>query len=698
MNNAPFQPLHLSVAQRETLAALAGCILDGAPDSGETMSTLAVRCDARVRSLPQHRLVMLAQALDVLGGRAAVFQAIGRLSRFASLTPAQQTRCFASWGASAIPQLRSAHQAIRKLVMVVHYSHPTVSAAIGYDGPLHQRAPLVAWEGPLPGEPNAHEPTARGHRELPGIIAPDPTPSGVVLGHMLERDLHRSADVVVIGSGAGGAVTAALMAEAGYEVVLLEAGSYLTRSDFTEDEAQLTEQLYADGALRTTDDGAVAMLQGATVGGSTVVNWMIMLRTPEFVLQEWARDHGVYGMLPADMAPVFDRVEHDVKARVVPDDAHSPNNRLILDGARALGWRASSAKINADQCVRCGYCGQGCRHNAKQSTLLTYIPRALRAGAMLYADARATRVEILERDTGAPTPPRKRVTALVGGGRNGRPVRTLTIDAPLVVLAGGAVETPALLQRSALGGGGVGEWLRLHPTTAVTGVYDRDIVSSSGISLSTMCDEFIQWDNSDYGFWIECPPMHPSFSAAALPSFGQPHAARMRSSKQLGVLIALTRDGAERSHSSGRVRVDRAGRTQISYRLSIQDQRRVRASLVAAAKIHLAAGATAIQTMHSEPVTISSERDWLQLDSASLAPNRIALFSAHVNGTCRMGVDPQRSGATPDGERHGVRGLYISDGSLLPTALGVNPQETIMAVATVLAERMAIRHAGLTRA
>jgi len=698
VNNAPPSTPNLSDAHRATLAALSRCILNGAPPSGETPNELAVRCDARVRALPPHRLAMLAQALDALGGRTAVFQAIGRLSRFASLSLAQQTRCFASWGESALPALRSAHQAIRQLVMVVHYSHPAVTAAIGYDGPLHLRSPRGDWEGPLPGTPSAHEPVARGRKELPGLIAPDPTPQGVVLAHTIERDVHRSADVVVIGSGAGGAVTAALLAEAGFDVVVLEAGSYLTRSDFNEDEAQLTERLYADGALRSTTDGSVAMLQGATVGGSTVVNWMIMLRTPDYVLHEWARDHGVYGMTPADMAPVFDRVERDVHARLVPDDAHSPNNRLILDGARALGWRASSAKINADQCVRCGFCGQGCRHNAKQSTLITYIPRALRAGATLYADARATRIDVLERETGAPTPPRKRVTAQIGSWRDGRPTRTLTIDAPLVVLAGGAVETPALLQRSALGGGGVGEWLRLHPTTAVTALYDRDIVSSSGISLSTMCDEFIQWENSDYGFWIECPPMQPSFAAAALPSFGLAHAARMRASKQLGVLIALTRDGAERGHSSGRVCVDRAGRTQISYRLSHQDQRRVRASLVAASKIHLAAGSTSIQTMHSEPLTISSERDLLQLDSASLAPNRIALFSAHVNGTCRMGVNPQRSGATPDGERHGVRGLYITDGSLLPTSLGVNPQETIMAVATVLAERMATRHAGLTRA
>ena len=160
---------------------------------------------------------------------------------------------------------------------------------------------------------------------------------------------------------------------------------------------------------------------------------------------------------------------------------------------------------------------------------------------------RVTTITPLERDTGQGTPPLKRVTARVGVRGDVRP-RTLVIDAPLVVVAAGAIETPALLQRSGMGGGGVGEWLRLHPTTAITGVYPNDILSNTGIPLSSMCDEFIRWNNSDYGFWIETPPMHPSFMAAALPAFGTSHAARMRHFRQLGVLIALTRDGADHAH------------------------------------------------------------------------------------------------------------------------------------------------------
>ena len=623
--------------------------------------------------------------------------AIGIPRRFADLAPAVQSRCFAAWGDSVIAPLRSAHQAVRRLVVAVHYARPEVSAAIGYAGPLHLRSPQVEWEGPLPGTQNDDEPVARGRVVLPTVIAADPLPRGVVPGFTLEGDLHRRADAVVIGTGAGGAVTAARLAEAGYEVVMVESGSYVTRTDFTEDEPTLNERLYAEGGLRTTDDLSFALLQGHVAGGSTTVNWMIMLRTPGYVLEEWAREHGVYGMKPSEMAPVFERIEREVHARDVPDDAHSPNNRIVLDGARALGWRATTARINADRCVRCGCCGLGCRHNAKQSTLLTYVPRALTAGATLYTDAHVTRIEVRERDTNQGTPPLKRVHVEVDCHRSGRPPQTLTIDAPLVVIAGGAIETPALLQRSALGGGGVGHWLRLHPTTAVMGRYDHDILTNTGISLSTMCDEFIRWEDSDYGFWIECPPMHPSFAAAAMPGFGAAHAARMRAFGQTGYLIALTRDGAERQQSNGRVTVDRSGRTSIQYRLGHEDQRRVRASLAAAARLHLASGAREATTMHSSPVVVRSERDLPLLASASLAPNRLAMFTAHVNGTCRMGVDPARSGATPEGERHGVRGLYISDGSLLPTSLGVNPQETIMAVATVLAERMATRHAGITR-
>ena len=688
---------HFTSSQRRTLAALARCIIDHAPPSGDSLAELVARCEARIAPLPPHRRALVAQAVRVLGSRVATFIAIKRLTPFDALLPDAQARCFHAHGSSSLAPLRSAHQAIRKLVLAVHYANPTVTAAIGYAGPLQARAVQATWEGPLAGDQRDDEPVARGRITLPNIIAHDALPSNVITGAHLLRDTHLVADVVVIGTGAGGAVTAARMAEAGFKVVMLERGEYLTRADFTEHEGPLNERLYADGALRTTDDGAFALVQGQAVGGSSLVNWMIMLRTPDHVLDEWAQHSGVYGMSPREMSPIFDNIERDVHARVVPDDAHSPNNRLILDGANALGWRARAATINASNCVRCGFCGLGCRHDAKQSVLLTYIPRAFAAGATLYADAQVTRIELRERDGGQGTPPLKRVHARVAACDERAP-RALTIDAPIVVVAAGAIETPALLQRSNMGGGGVGKWLRLHPTTALIGVYNHDILVNSGIPLSSVCDEFSHWNGSDYGFWMHCPPMHPSFAAAALPGFGAEHASMMRNFRKLGVIVALTRDGADRTLSNGSVTTDRRGRVSIQYALGDEERRRVRAAQHAAAQLHLANGASEVVSMHATPVRMRSHADLAALATAPLGANRIAMFSAHVNGTCRMGVDPSTSGATSDGERHGVRGLYIADGSLLPTSLGVNPQETIMAVASVIAERMAMTHAGLTRA
>jgi len=700
------QPRQLSDADRATLAILASPLLAGAPDTGESREALAQRCDARLTRLPLDRRRALSQAIGLCGSRVGVLLALGTPSRFAALSPAQQAACVQGWIDSPIPLVRAAIQTIRKLVLSVHYAHPEAVQGTGFAGPLHTRSPGVAWEGPLPERAtdpasdaesagdDGRQAVARGSsrplRVLPDVGAPD----GVIVPTAVTAPVARRADAVVIGSGAGGAVAAARLAEAGLEVVILESGAWFAPAEFTGDEPALMDRLYADGALRTTDDGSVALIQGDAVGGSTLVNWMIMLRTPPWVLEQWAMESGVEGMLPAEMAPVFDRIEREVHAGIVPEEAHSANNRIVLDGARALGWRVQGARINARHCLRCGECGIGCRHEAKQSTTLTFLPRALAAGARLYSSARVERIERRERDQGSArqgTPPLKRVHATVNG-------QAVTIDAPLVVVAGGAIGTPVLLQRSGLGGGGVGSWLRLHPTTGVMGFYEREIVSSTGIPLTTMCNEFIRWQDTDYGFWIETPPMLPSFTAAAMPGFGAAHARQMARFNQLGVLVGLTRDGAERDRSSGRVRVSRNGAVSIRYRLTVEDERRVQASLAAMARLHFANGARAVETMHGTPRTIRRPEEADQLATLSVAPNRMALFSAHVNGTCRLGTDPDRSGATPDGERHGVRGLYISDGSVLPTALGVNPQETIMAVSTVLSERMVSRHRGVTGA
>jgi choline dehydrogenase-like flavoprotein len=408
-------------------------------------------------------------------------------------------------------------------------------------------------------------------------------------------------------------------------------------------------------------------------------------------LEEWRRRFGIGGLGAGELAPSFARIEREVHAARVPDDAHSPSNRVILDGARRLGWRVRSASINARGCVRAGTCSLGCRYGAKQDGLATYLPRAFAGGARLYANARVERVEQVERSTAGVRHPMKRVRAMVHDADTGAPRATLVVDARVVVLAAGAVGTPAILQRSALGGGGVGRYLRLHPTTCVMGEYERETYPFGGIPLSAICDEFLATGVNGYGFWIECPALGSTLAAAATSGFGAQHRADMRRLDHTAPLISLVRDGADTGTSNGEVTLDRSGRTRVRYRLGPSDRQNLEASLVAAARLHFASGAMEVRTLHTTPLRLRSEGELAALRAARYGANDIALFSAHVNGTCRMGTNPAISGTTPEGERHGVRGLYVCDGSLLPTAPGVNPQETIMALSSLVAEGIAGR-------
>lgn len=686
----------LSAPRRRTLDALVRTVLPHLADTAGA-AALAALVEQRIQNAPSDIAAELTRALDALGSRFLGVMAAGRPAPFAALSDADRERAYAAWGDSAIPAARSVHQALRRLVLSTWYVTPEARAGIGVPPPLHTRLPAVPWEGALPGEETRdHEPIARV--PTPAAFVPRawptsrPVPGAVTPASALGRDVSLSAEVVIVGSGAGGAVAAARLAEAGREVVILEAGEYLHAPDFVEDEAALMPRLFADQALRATVDGSILLLQGGAAGGGTTVNWMLMLRAPDDVLDGWARTFGTEGMSPAEMAPVFDRIEAELHAREVPAEAHAPSNRIILDGARALGCLASPVRINAAGCVRAGTCSLGCRYDAKQSGLLTYLPRAFAAGARLYPGARVARVEVLDRTIGRASAqsaaPRKRVHAELRDPGNGELRGRLTIDAPFVVLAAGAVGTPVILQRSGLGGGGVGRYLRLHPTSGVMGRYDRDMYPFAGVPQSMMCDEFIRCDANGFGFWIECPALQPGLGAAALPGFGTEHRQEMLAMRQTGALIVLVRDGSGEAGSQGSVWLDRAGRTRIRYSLGAADRANLVAGVEACARLHLAAGAREAVSVHIRPIRVTGEAGLAALRNADYGPNRISLFSAHVNGTCRMGVHPATSGTTPNGERHGVRGLYVIDGSLLPTSLGVNPQETIMAIASVVAGRI----------
>ncbi|HEU4560642.1 MAG TPA: GMC family oxidoreductase N-terminal domain-containing protein, partial [Longimicrobium sp.] len=713
---------------------------------------LARAVEGRLAAMGAEQATLVARLLTVLDHPATAALTTAVPVRFSRMAPARQDAWLGGWETSRIPARRTIFQALRRLVLSTYYADPSTYTETGYRGPLHDRAPAFPWEGPAPGVTTDDEPIARSRADEPRIHAPghsaaavfpgaaqaeraslpqavlgegqaDPdatqsrrirqgegphgrsdepriiriTPSTVDPDGWMERmtqggalgaDTRLRADVCVVGTGAGGAVAAARLAEAGLDVVVLEEGGWWHGEDFTEREAPMTERLYADAGARATDDLSVPMLQGRAVGGGTLVNWMIMLRTRNWVLDEWAAEHGTVGMSAADLAPMFERIEAETHTRAMPEDAHNPPNRALLDGARALGWSASVARINAKGCIRSGFCGLGCRYDAKQGTAAVHVPMALSAGARLFTDVRVDRVEVAERGGRAPL---KRVHGTVLDRATGRPRGRVTVEAPVVVLAAGAVGTPVILQRSGMGGGGVGQYLRLHPTTLVAGMYDREMYGGAGVPLSSVCDHFVRGDDG-YGFWVECPPTYPALAAAALPGFGERHRRLMVGAAGMAPFIVLVRDGADRRTSQGGVTVDRRGRVHIHYRLGPAEERRIREGIKAAARIHFAAGAREAITLHAAETVLRSKADLDLVDRRPCGPNLLGILSAHVNGTCRIGTDPRTSGCTPDGERHGVPGLYVADGSILPTAPGVNPQETIMALATVIAGRIAERH------
>ncbi len=677
----------LSSTQRATLGALCRRIVPISVSSGISGADLAKLVDDRLASGDPwlHRQVgLLLSIFD----QPLTCLVSGRVGRFSRLLPEDQDAVLREWGRSRIPLRRTVYQAFRRLILSTFYATPASHPAIGFRGPLYLREPAVPWEGPLPGTASDAEPVARTDSITAPVERTAVPDERTTSGGGSARDRRITADVCVVGTGAGGAVVATRMAEAGYAVVMLEEGGHWTERDFNENEADMVPRLYADAGARATDDLSISLLQGRNVGGGTTVNWMIMLRARDWVLDEWARDHGTEGMRPSDLAPVYDLIEEEIHARLVPPDAHTPGNRVILDGAAALGWSATPAKINAKQCIRAGFCGTGCRYGAKQSALVTYIPRAVRAGATLVSDARVDRIERAERGDSAPL---KRVHGTLIDRMTQEPVGSVTVTAPIVVLAAGAVGTPAILQRSGMGGGGVGRYLRLHPTSAVIGMYDREMYGTAGIPQSALVDEFLHGTDG-YGFWIECPSLLPGVASVAVPGFGDDHRRVMEQFRQLGSLIVLVRDGAERGVSNGDVRVDRAGHARIRYRIGDRDGRTLRDGLTAAARLHLAGGATEALTLHEPALRVRSGGDLAAIAGAPFGPNQLSVFSAHVNGTCRIGTDPRTSGASPSGERHGVPGLYIADGSIFPTAPGVNPQATIMALATIIARRIIERH------
>jgi choline dehydrogenase-like flavoprotein len=489
--------------------------------------------------------------------------------------------------------------------------------------------------------------------------------------HPPERRIERGAEIVgervvrvdacVIGSGAGGAVVTKELAEGGMRVAILEEGEWHDTDDFSARPREMTARLYRDaGQTTTVGSPPIVLPLGRGIGGTTLVNSGTCFRTPAHVLERWRGEFGLESLTEAALEPCFRRVERILNVAQVPAALAGPNAAVVRRGTEALGWSGDFLYRNAKGCVGSGVCAFGCPTGAKQHVGITYVPRAWAAGATTFTGARAERIELGRSRT---------VIARTSGGG------TLRVECDTVIVACGSIHTPGLLRANGLGGasGQLGRNLAIHPATAARAFLDEEIEPWRGVPQSYYVDEF-----AADGIMLEGAAGPPDYMAMALPGLGVEHRdlmQRIRHLSQFGVMV---------SDSSRGVVHTVAGRPLIRYDLGDADVAKFKRGLEALTEIFWAAGAREV-VVPVRGVPVLHDGDSGPLQAARFRAADLELMAFHPLGTARAGVDPARSVLDENLRVHGAAGVYVADGSAVPSALGVNPQITIMALATRLA-------------
>jgi choline dehydrogenase-like flavoprotein len=643
---APKRPIALAKIPRAVLDAVVDTFVPPDADLAMAQTMVATALDR----LAPHRRAKLATVLSLLGNPGAMLALAGVPRSFARLDRLARERALRRL--FRIAPLRPAFAAFGRLALFAAYAaadeqgHSAVWDRVGYPGP---RADVPAGEAfPLA----------------------EPPPGG-----------RLAADAVVVGSGAGGGVAAALLAQAGLRVVVLEAGGPFEPVAARQREAEAFGELYLERGLCASDDGGVSILAGACVGGGTAVNWSTSLRLPAALAAEWGRRLG-RPAFAGELADAYDAVE--TRLGVTPASSHNRNNAVLAEGCAKLGWSCRAIPRNAE-CSgdRCGYCGFGCAYGNKRSTAATYLRDAVAHGAQVYARAHVERVIVESGGEGGQSAARGVEATLEDGTR-------LIVGAPIVVVAAGALRTPGILARSGVSSPHLGKHLHLHPVTAISAQFDAPVEPWHGAMQTAVCDEFAAVASSapasetaGYGVVIEVSPSHPGLMASALPWKGRyEHAATMSSARYRATMIAIARDRGE-----GSVGLDE--RADVRYRIADDDAQRLADGVAAAACVAFAAGARSVATLHADQMTLDAadaSESGLQAFAAELRARAakhvpVALFSAHQMGTARMGASAADGAIDPDGRVYGVDGLIVTDASAFPTASGVNPMLTIMALA-----------------
>ncbi|MFI6166278.1 FAD-dependent oxidoreductase [Nocardia sp. NPDC051052] len=571
--------------------------------------------------------------------------------RFSTLSQQEREQALLRLGDSRLGPVRAIFQALKQAALLAYNVTPGPTGTnplwkeIGYPGPT----------GPLSSAPQ-----------------PALTPLRCT------ENTSLTCDVVIVGSGAGGGTAAAVLAGAGLDVIVLERGNYYDDRDFGAGELAALEQLYAPGA--SSAEGQITLVAGTCLGGGTVVNWTTSLPTPDSVRAEWA-ELGAAQFAEAE----FDEAIAAVRSRLAVTDtrsALSARDGVLERGAQALGWDVSALPRNVtDACdagIECGSCGYGCRVGAKQSVAKTWLADAAAAGARVVIDANVRRIHVTNgRAEG--------ISAITASGAQ------IEVRARAVVVAAGAVQTPALLRRSGLRNENIGRHLRLHPAAAVFGVFDEELRGWEGALQGRICREHADLDGNGYGVVYETGPLHPGLALGFMGWRGaDAHRRTMLDFARTTAIGIITRD-----RDSGTVTVDKSGEPIVNYRLSGYDAAHLHTGIEGAASILEAAGAQRIFSGHQAGVDYEPGRRGSHAEfaascrAAGYGPGHCAMGALHIMGSARMGGSPQLSATNPDGATWDVANIVVADGSCFPTASGVNPMISIEAIAYMNAKRLA---------
>lgn len=509
------------------------------------------------------------------------------------------------------------------------------------------------------------------------LVSLDERQTPILEGRHLAGDLEDSADVVVVGSGAAGAVAARILAEAGKRVIVAEEGGNVRPEEYarfrtTEAMRTMFRDAGTTTALGLGETPLLTILAGRTVGGSSALTGGVIFRIPEAILARWDRDLGLSDFAPRAMEGVYAEVERELRVAEVPEAMRSRSTTLFAEGAKRLGFEVKPMRRNVEGCRGASRCNFGCPNLAKRSVDRTYLPAARRRGVRVIADLRVTRL-VLAGDRIAGVEGR----LLDAAGRARGRVR---LHAPRVILAGGTLASPLLLARAGIGrfSGQVGRNLTLHPAVRVSALFDEVVEGWRGALQSAYSDAF-----EEEGITVNSAYAPLNLLAATFPGAGPTFRARTAELGHLATFGVLVHDDP-----GGRIRRLPGGRPLITYRMSPRDRHRLLRGVRLLAETFFAAGAREVFLPVFGLPPLRSPKDLAFLDGRPPI-RRIECMSFHPLGTARMGTDPSVGVVRPTGETWDVRGLYVFDGSVFPTSVGVNTQLPIMAVATKLARRLA---------